>query len=86
MKRIYQNIKRVYSKPSFYGQAISGILIFICLFILYCNYGDFKKVNPIVKIQLLLLFAISIGIHTLGHFLLEYIYNFNPLEESFNFF
>jgi hypothetical protein len=73
-------INSVYENPSLYAQGISGIIIFICLFILFNNYDEFSKVNPMLKINILLLFAIAIGIHSLGHFALEYFYGFNPIK------
>ncbi len=55
--------------PSMLANAISGILIFIAILLLFTkNKGKQQK--------LILLFSIAIGIHGIAHLGLEYVYHY----------
>ena len=55
--------------PSMLASAISGILIFIAILLLFTkNKGKQQK--------LILLFSIAIGIHGIAHLGLEYVYHY----------
>jgi hypothetical protein len=55
--------------PSMFANAISGILIFIAILLLFTkNKGKQQK--------LILLFSIAIGIHGISHLGLEMIYHY----------
>jgi hypothetical protein len=70
----------VYSTPSFYAHVANGILVFTAVIYLYCNYNTIKSVDYYKKLVLRILFSIAIGIHSLSHLGLEYVYNFNPFS------
>jgi hypothetical protein len=70
----------VYLTPSFYAHVANGILIFTAIIYLYYNYNTIKSVDYYKKLVLIILFSVAIGIHGLSHLGLEYVYNFNPLQ------
>ena len=70
----------VYSTPSFYAHVANGILVFAAVIYLYCNYNTIKSVDYYKKLVLIILFSIAIGIHSLSHLGLEYVYKFNPFS------
>jgi tetrahydromethanopterin S-methyltransferase subunit E len=70
----------VYLFPSFYAHVITGVLLFIALFLLCKNHTTISKLEPYKLIMLVLVFSITIGIHGLSHLGLEKNYNYNPLE------
>ena len=67
----------ILTKPSFYALISTGIFILVLLIIYVRNI---KKISFDTKLIFLSLFGILIGIHGLLHLGLEYIYNYNPLE------
>jgi hypothetical protein len=73
----------VYLTPSFYGHVANGILVFAAVIYLYCNYNTIKSVDYYKKLILIILFSIAIGIHSLSHLGLEYVYNYNPISNYF---
>ena len=72
-------MEQVYKMPSLYAHSLNGILVFSAIFYLYCNYNTIKNIHNYKKIVLILLFSIAIGIHSLSHLGLEYVYNFNSI-------
>ncbi len=54
--------------PAMLANAISGILIFIAILLLFTK-------NKGKQQQLILLFSIAIGIHGIAHLGLEYVYH-----------
>lgn len=69
----------IISKPSFYGHALSGFLIAYALYLIYFQLEQQHHNN----VNIILLLAIAIGIHGLGHAYLELMYDFNPMEWKF---
>lgn len=72
----------VFSAPSFWAQASTGILLIIAVIVIYNNYDDIKNLNAYNSLILLLLFTIVIGIHGLSHLGLEAVYGFNPIANN----
>lgn len=72
------------SKPSFYAHGLNGLLIFISVIILILNFTIIKNLDIYKRITILLLVSIAIGIHGISHLGLEYVYNFNPLNQINN--
>ena len=62
-----------FTKPSFYGIIITGIIIF---YLLVLFYNNLQKIT-ITEISL---FGILVGIHCLLHLGLEINYQYNPME------
>ena len=73
----------IYLTPSFYAHVANGILVFAAVIYLYYNYNTIKSVDYYKKLVLIILFSIAIGIHSLSHLGLEYVYNFNPILNHF---
>lgn len=66
--------------PSFVGLMMNGLLTFVATIMLIINWNRIR--NPYAVILLFLL-AISIGIHSILHFLQE-TKGFNPLLRLYN--
>lgn len=66
-------------KPSFLGLIFTGFLNLAAVLLFFIYYSS---MTPVSTIQCLLLFAISIGTHSVLHFQQEIAYNFNPLENK----
>lgn len=69
----------IFSAPSFYGHVLQGLLLLFIAFYMFQHFYFIKNLDTFKKILLLLLVAIVIGIHSLSHLGLEYVYQFNPL-------
>lgn len=63
--------------PSLIAHAMSGLLLFSALVVLYLNFSSIGNGN---KIILLILLSIGVGIHGISHLGLEYVYGFDPLK------
>ncbi len=63
--------------PSFIGLVASGLLNLVAVVIFLINI---ETISATALVQVILLLAISIGIHSLQHFQQEVHYGFNPLE------
>jgi hypothetical protein len=72
-------MENIFLAPSFYAHVINGLLILFLAFYLLQHFNFIKNLDTFKKILILLLLAIVIGIHSLSHLGLEYVYNFNPL-------
>lgn len=70
--------------PSLYAHSLNGLLVFICISIIILNFTIFKNLDIYKRIIILLLLSIAIGIHGISHLGLEYVYNFNPLNQINN--
>ena len=66
--------------PSFIGLIATGFLNLIAVIMFLVNVGSMQAA---VILQVVLLLAISIGIHSVQHFQQEVHYGFNPLEGRF---
>lgn len=66
--------------PSIYSHIIQGFLILFAVLYIFKYWNLVKNLDVYRKLILLLLFAVVIGIHSLSHLGLEYIYQFNPLQ------
>lgn len=64
-------------KPSFLGLIATGFLNLLAIILVLVN---FNAITSAMFIQIVLLFAISIGIHSMLHFQQEIHFDFNPLE------
>lgn len=64
-------------RPSFLGLILTGLLNLLAIILVAVN---FNAISPVMFIQVILLFCISIGIHSMLHFHEELYYGFNPLE------
>lgn len=69
----------VYNKPSFYAHIINGFTIIGAIVILCKNYTK-MNLSAYHQLVIILLFSISVGIHSISHLGLEQIYDFNPLK------
>ena len=69
-------------RPSFIGLFATGILNLASVILFLFNY---KKFTSIQLLGVILLFSISIGIHSLLHGHQEVYYGFNPLEGKLAF-
>ena len=77
----------VFLSLSFYSHIIHIIFVILALFFVVSNFSYLEKMMPEKKINTLLLFSISAGVHGLSHIGLESVYNYNPLgfiARSFN--
>ena len=70
----------IWTKPSFYSLAITGILILLVFIKIIFNWNQFEKIALTDYLIILLLLTIGLGIHGLLHLGLEVHYNYNPLE------
>ena len=70
----------IFTKPSFYALAITGVISFIVLFIILANFSKMSKLGPNKLVTVLSLAGIVIGIHGLLHLGMETSYNYNPIE------
>jgi hypothetical protein len=64
---------KIYTKPSFYGLLVTGLMILYILILLY-------KRNETIQLIEIILLGILIGVHTLLHLGMEFVYNYNPIE------
>lgn len=64
-------------RPSIVAQGASGILILVVIFLIYKNYDE---IAPKELISMLLLVAIGITLHGVGHTFEEVLYDYNPLK------
>jgi hypothetical protein len=70
----------IWTKPSFYSLAITGILILLVFIKIIFNWNEFEQLALTDYLIILLLLTIGLGIHGLLHLGLEVHYNYNPLE------
>ncbi len=68
------------TKPSIYAHIFNGLLMLLAVVLLYRNYKNIVSLRPYEHLVLVLLFSITVGVHSLSHLGLESVYNFNPLE------
>lgn len=73
----------VFTKPSYYALALTGVFSLIVVVLFIQNYNSFTKMTPYKLVKLLSHMGILIGVHGLLHLGLEMAYNFNPLELMF---
>lgn len=73
-------MNNIYKNPSFYAHVINCISLLFAFVILYRNYTNIIILEPFQLIMLILLFSISIGIHSLSHLGLEKGYGYNPMH------
>ena len=66
--------------PSIWAHILNGLLFLISLLLVYIYFSKIIKLDPYKKIVLVLLFSITIGIHSLYHLCLEFVYGYNPLK------
>lgn len=66
----------VFTKPSFYAQAVSGIIIAYSIYL----YLTIERLSQWENLIGLLGIGIAIGIHGLAHLQMEVHYDFNPVE------
>lgn len=64
-------------RPSFLGLILTGLLNLVAVILVAVN---FNAIPAVMFIKIILLFCISIGIHSMLHFQEELYYGFNPLE------
>jgi hypothetical protein len=67
--------------PSFYAHILSSFLILVSVILLYKNYSKIMNLEPYQLIMIILVFSISIGIHSISHLGLEKLYDFNPIND-----
>lgn len=70
----------LYTKPSFYALAFTGILYLFIMIILVKKWNTLNKLEPYKLITVLSLIGILIGVHGIIHLGLEKVYNYNPLD------
>lgn len=68
-------------RPSFYAHILHSIIIIIAI-IIFCNNYSILVTNPYNTLIIVLLFCIIIGIHSLSHLGLEYIYKWPSINNS----
>ena len=71
--------KNVLTKPSFYAQAISGIIIAYAIYL----YLTIERLSQWENLIGLIGIGIAIGIHGLAHLQMEVHYDFNPFQYIF---
>ena len=64
-------------RPSFLAFNLQGILLAIFILLFINNYKSLSKKD---LIYILLLFSITIGIHSILHHIEEQLYGFNPIN------
>lgn len=64
-------------RPSIIAQSISGLIILIAVFLIYKNYNEITIKE---LIQMLMLIAIGIALHGVGHTFEEVLYDYNPFK------
>jgi hypothetical protein len=64
-------------RPSFLAFNFHGILLAIILLLFIKNY---KTLNNKELLNILLLFSITVGIHSILHHIEEQLYGFNPIN------
>ena len=74
--------KKVITKPSYWASFMQGILFLVFLWIIIISWKEVSKMELYKIIVILLLLAIGIGIHSLSHLGLEYVYHWNVLEKK----
>ena len=68
-------------KPSYFGLATTGVLIFIALILLFLELQkNNNALSGVILINLILFLSTVIGIHSILHFMAEISYNYNPME------
>jgi len=72
--------------PSFYAHILSSFLLLVSVILLYKNYSKIMNLEPIQLIMIILVFSISIGIHSICHLGFEKLYDFNPINDFIKIF
>jgi hypothetical protein len=70
-------------KPSNIALAMSGLLIFIGLILLYNEINKASSISGLQLINLVLFLSTAISLHGLLHMGAEIFYKYNPLEGKF---
>ena len=70
--------------PSFDSHILNSFLLLTAVVLTYLNYSKIKILDPFRLVVLTLLFAIAVSIHGLSHLGLEYVYDFNPINNLMN--
>lgn len=65
------------ARPSFLAFNLQGILLAIIMLLFINNYNSLSKKE---LLNVLLLFSITVGIHSILHHIEEMYYDFNPLK------
>ena len=65
--------------PSIFAHTFSGILIAFSLVLMILYYRQLERIDMYQIITLILLFSITIGIHSISHLVLEKNYNYYGL-------
>ncbi len=66
-------------RPSFYAHALNGFLLLVAIIVFFMNYNKILRLEPHKLIQVILMFSLVIGVHSISHLGLEAVYNYNPL-------
>lgn len=66
--------------PSFYAHFIQGLVILLIIIYSFQHIKSLQILDVYKKLLLLILLGVLIGIHSMSHLGLEYVYNFNPLS------
>jgi hypothetical protein len=61
----------IYTYPSFYSLAITGILIFLIALLIITNFNQILKLGFYKQISMMAVIAIAVGNHGLLHALFE---------------
>ena len=65
---MYSNILRsVPFVPSIYAHILNGFLLLIAIILFFMNYNKMMRLEPDKLIQLILFFALVIGVHSISH-------------------
>jgi hypothetical protein len=67
------------TKPSYYAHLLSGVVFLCAIILLLVNIQNIKS-DPKALVQILVLLASSLSIHSLSHLGLEVSYGYNPIQ------
>lgn len=70
----------ILTKPSFWGNVIQGLFILFFLICFLFNWKQFQQFSFYQKCIIILFIGILIGMHSLLHLGLEFVYDWNPFE------
>jgi hypothetical protein len=70
-------MKLIFYSPSFYAHIFNALFILAAIILILFKQ---TKLDGIKSIEILLLFAIAIGLHGISHLGMEYVYGYNPLR------
>ena len=70
----------MWSYPSVYAHALSGILILVFVIMIVMNFSTIRKEPLSYLLIVVLLASCAIGIHGISHLGMEKNYGINPLQ------